>query len=312
MKVISIIGGLGSQMFKYAFYLAIKEKCSGDVLIDTTCYLQREYPYLINNIFDQHAPDIKDIMTTKELNDIKNKNIDYIDCCLKKILENGRTAYYILGTKHMYTRPPIPFFRIAQQKGLYFLHKNGVRYTFEIDDVINEKNAYYNEYYHMSDIHFAFCKDVIKKAFIFPAFPDMRNKEMSEKILEETSVAIHIRRTDYSKINNRLIESGYYKSSVNYIKSKENNDLSFYVFSDDFEWCKSNLDKMGLCKNDKVVYVDWNSGNSSYMDMQLMTYCKHNVISNSAFSWWGDYLSCRDGKIACAPKGFWYNIDNHF
>lgn len=68
----------------------------------------------------------------------------------------------------------------------------------------------------------------------------------------------------------------------------------------------------GLTSNDEVIIVDWNKGEDSYRDMQLMTYAKHNILAISSFSWWGYYLSKHRDKIVCAPKGYWLEAGYHF
>lgn len=313
MKVVSIIGGLGSQMFKYAFYLALRELCKDQVLIDSTCYLQSSYPYLLNEVFGIDAPDIKSLLSDEEIKAISEKHSNYIDICLRTMTARGKTDYYILGTKHTYTSPPFPLWRVFQQKALYVLHRFGIHFSFSIEDVIGGDNSYFNEYYHMSDVHFASFKKEVMDAFSFPEFNDEKNRYYSNMINNLNSVAVHVRRTDYSKVSSKIVNGGFYNRAINYVKQKNQNEkLTFFVFSDDFDWCRQNMEAIGLERDDEVVYVDWNKGKSSYIDMQLMTYCKHNIISNSSFSWWGAYLSGREDKIVCAPKGFWDNIENHF
>ncbi len=311
MKVVSVFGGLGSQMFKYAFYLAIKEKCNDECLIDTSHHIGVNYPFLIDRLFGKKDDDIVQRLTDKQKEDIKHNKKSYIDCCLEYLTSIGQTTYYVLGTKHIYNKAPIPILRIIQQKILYALHFAGIRFRFDIDDVLNPKIVYYNEYFHVSDEHFTFCKDIILEAFSFPEFSDEKNITIAQEMQNENSVAFHVRRTDYSRVNKKLMKRQFYQKAVGLIKEYEPNS-TFYVFSDDMNWCRSNLEELGLSKKDKVLFIDWNSGKNSFRDMQLMTYCKHNIISNSAFSWWGYYLSKRTNKIVCAPIGFWEDVKNHF
>lgn len=100
----------------------------------------------------------------------------------------------------------------------------------------------------------------------------------------------------------------YYKKAFSYLEDKllngkkeERDKIKILVFSDDIKWCKNNFN---FLKDFNVVYIDWNKGKSSYKDMQLMSECNYNIISNSTFSWWGAYLNNYDDKIVIAPK-YW-------
>jgi hypothetical protein len=91
----------------------------------------------------------------------------------------------------------------------------------------------------------------------------------------------------------------YYQKSINLINSRVK-DPKYYVFSDDMDWVKKNL----IIKN--AVYVEGNKGG---VDLQLMSLCKHNIIANSTFSWWGAWLNNNPEKIVISPKK-WFNDMN--
>lgn len=74
-------------------------------------------------------------------------------------------------------------------------------------------------------------------------------------------------------------------------------DLHLFVFSDDLEWCKENL-KMNL----PITFVEYKRRDVGQVDMYLMTLCKHHIIANSSFSWWGAWMDPKPGKIVIAPK----------
>ena len=118
-------------------------------------------------------------------------------------------------------------------------------------------------------------------------------------------MSVHIRRGDYLQDENLggVCNNSYYLESVKILQTKLKNPF-FYFFSDDPDWVKKtfNLDRMKV--------IDWNTGINSYLDMFLMTKCKHNVIANSSFSWWGAYLNNYKNKIVIAPK-VWFNDNLH-
>jgi hypothetical protein len=91
----------------------------------------------------------------------------------------------------------------------------------------------------------------------------------------------------------------YYEKAISYFGDLNENP-TFYVFSDDIEWARLNLN---IPYN--AVFVDINDDNSDYEDLRLMTLCKHNILANSTFSWWGAYLNKNPNKSVIAPK-MWF------
>jgi hypothetical protein len=110
----------------------------------------------------------------------------------------------------------------------------------------------------------------------------------------ENSVSIHVRHEDFLQFNTmeELPSVGYYQRAVDIIDGKTQVDHIF-VFSDDMKWCKENL------KDRRVVLVRWYV---DFVDMYLMSLCRHNIIADSTFSWWGSYLNVNKDKIVIAPE----------
>jgi len=119
-------------------------------------------------------------------------------------------------------------------------------------------------------------------------------------IEKDISVSLHVRRSDYVKMNNVYGDCSitYYQKSVEVIKNKFNNAV-FYIFSDDIEWVKQNLKILSDC-----IYVS-SVTMKDYEELILMSKCKHNIIANSTFSWWGAWLNQNNDKIVIAPK-YWF------
>ena len=115
---------------------------------------------------------------------------------------------------------------------------------------------------------------------------------------DQNSVSIHIRRGDYVTDKEAfnlmgLLPVSYYYLAIDFIKQKISNP-NFYIFSDDMDWVKSNLEINAPC-----CYVD---GGKDYIDLELMSKCKHNIIANSSFSWWAAFLNRNPDKIVIAPE----------
>lgn len=120
----------------------------------------------------------------------------------------------------------------------------------------------------------------------------------ADKIKRCESVSLHIRRGDYVAIGLTL-GMKYYYDAIQYIKSQVDNDtqIEIFVFSDDLEWVKSNFKT-----NESVNYVSVQESVCCDIDeMMLMSMCKHNIIANSTFSWWGAWLNRNPSKVVVAP-----------
>lgn len=114
--------------------------------------------------------------------------------------------------------------------------------------------------------------------------------ELKEKIVNSNSVSVHVRRGDLL-VNARDYAQTleYYKEAIKMIKQTQKK-VKVFVFSDDIGWCKKNFKGVTF-----VSLVD-------YLELELMKLCKHNIISNSTFSWWAQFLNENKDKIIIAPK----------
>ena len=86
------------------------------------------------------------------------------------------------------------------------------------------------------------------------------------------------------------------------MKEMTNPDI-FCIFSDDVSWCREHLE--ALLGQTDTIYVDWNTGEKSFQDMHLMSFCRHQILANSSFSWWGAWLNTNKDKVVIAPKKWW-------
>lgn len=122
------------------------------------------------------------------------------------------------------------------------------------------------------------------------------NENYLNKISECNSVGVHIRRGDYVTLGLIVCDLDYYRKCMDIMAGKVD-DPVFFIFSDDIPWVKKNLNTQY-----NIIYIDNN--NPSPEDMRLLYSCKHFIMSNSTFSWWGAYLGDFENKIVLVPK-YW-------
>jgi hypothetical protein len=274
MKIVNILGGLGNQMFQYALALALKEKCNDEVKIDPRAF--HGYPihngYELKRIFKVEIPEA----TIKEVVKLAYPFYNYRIWQLCKFLPRRHTMKY-----------------------------EGISMAY--DERVFENNV--DEYligYWQTENYFCSIRQNILKAFSFPPFKiESMNEKFAYELQQKCSVSIHIRRGDYLKINNTfgICSTDYYTRAIIKIQKMEPVDL-FVIFSDDIDWCIEQFKK--TIGNISVKFVNWNKGTESFRDMQLMSLCKHNIIANSSFSWWGAWLNQNPNKIVIAPSR-WMN-----
>tara|TARA_B100001996_G_scaffold74583_1_gene55032 strand:- start:2629 stop:3444 length:816 start_codon:yes stop_codon:yes gene_type:complete len=163
--------------------------------------------------------------------------------------------------------------------------------------------------YFQSEDYFKSNKDVILKTFKNISLElDIRLK-IDRNIRDigcemDITISIHVRRGDYVKLSkiHPVQDESYYRRGLLAISNKLNIDFEILkkkykliIFSDDIGWCKSS----GMFDSFNCNFIE---GNEDYIDMFLMSECKHNIIANSSFSWWGAYLNESEDKIVVSPK----------
>ncbi|GAB1360744.1 alpha-1,2-fucosyltransferase [Porphyromonadaceae bacterium] len=155
-------------------------------------------------------------------------------------------------------------------------------------------------------------RPLLMKEFTFIPFTDKTNQALAAEMQACQSVAIHIRGGDYlwKKHENSfggIATTYYYKQAFEYLCTKIENP-SFYIFTNDREWAEKVIPSD--IKN--ITFVENNRGAESFRDMQLMSVCRHNIIANSSFSWWGAWLNSNPDKIVIAPNKWFHNETDAF
>lgn len=271
MIVIEASGGLGNQMFQYALYKKF-ESMNKDVAFDTSFFRSKQgLRELELGVFGVQYREISDTEAAYI------RGYGYQDSILDKI------KYKLKPTKYVTYRDTIESFQ---------------------PEVFGMEQVYLCGYW-QSEKYFKDIREIILKEFIFPEDTIRKNEALCNKMQQENSVSIHVRRSDYLteqnvKVYGNICTEKYYENAIEYIE-RNIESPSYYVFTDDLQWAKE------FFKGGNYIIVDKNRGKDSYADMYLMSQCKHNIIANSSFSWWGAWLNRNIDKKVLAPKKWFHN-----
>jgi hypothetical protein len=276
MIVCNILGGLGNQMFQYAASFAVARAKGTHLKLDISNFNGYELHngYELNRIFDINTP----IASRKEVEGVLGwKRYSLIRKFYRRLFKGNEKSNYVIEPTFTYWSN-----------------------IYQLTDMA------YLEGYWQSEKYFADIAPEVREIFTFKSELKDKNLDLSHLINASNSVSLHIRRGDY--LSNSANSKVYYQCSMDYYNkaiervAKAINNPVFFVFSDDISWAKDNLNL-----DYQFVFIDHNSGEDSYIDMQLMSLCKHNIIANSTFSWWGAWLNANPKKMVYSPKEWFIN-----
>lgn len=263
MIIINLNSQLGNQMFQYA--LARKLQTLGrKVKFDTRYYKQYPDHYTLN-IF----PVTVDVASGNEIGKQRDERRTYPARLRRKLFGRRKSIFSEVESRSLMYKPEI------------FQLKHG-----------------YVDGYWQSEKYFCDIHSIILKDFRFPPVNDSKNRELLDRISQQTTVSIHIRRGDYAN-GFPMMTPQYYENAISYFENKYKK-VFFLVFSNDMEWARQNV------KFSQGEFIDWNTGKESWKDMHLMTQCNHHIIANSSFSWWGAWLNQKENKEVIAPS-VWFH-----
>lgn len=146
------------------------------------------------------------------------------------------------------------------------------------------------EGYFQSYKYFESFEDQIRNEFIFK--PEIMEKCKNNLLKFVNPISLHIRRGDYVNHPNFWTVTAEYLAEA--LEALPKGNYSYLVFSDDIDWCKQIF-------NEDFYFME---GNSKFEDLCLMSLCKHNIISNSSYSWWAAWLNSNISKTVIAPKNW--------
>lgn len=272
MIIVKICGGLGNQLFQYGFGKYLSRLLNTKVKFDVQTtrnnknFTSRDLePAIFNSITELASKD--------EIREMKLFTKGFFERLERKIIEK------------------LPFMNNAFYVEKPFSKESKIQYF--------KDNCYYDGYWqsfkYLDNIDRAFIKEDAIKSNL-----DAQNAALLKDILIGQSIGLHIRRGDYlsNKKNASIFEVcslNYYQRAVQYFTEMMPESV-YYIFSDDIMWAKKNL------TGNQFIHVE---NKKPLVDLYLMSKCKHNIISNSTFSWWASWINQNPDKRIIAPK-LWY------
>lgn len=269
MIIIQVAGGLGNQMQQYALYrkfLSLGKEAKLDISWFTEGGRQ-------DNVYAK-----------------RTLELDYFDhlpyeACTKEekeaLIGNGSLVSKVKGKLFPTTK------KIFRESGMY----HPEIFTFE--------DKYLCGYF-ACEKYYGDIMDSLRNTIKFPISGNPENIRLAEKMQQEESVSIHIRRGDYLDPENaamfgNICTEAYYQGAIREMKQIYPS-AHFYIFSDDAVYARETY------QGEEYTVVDVNKGKDSFYDIWLMSNCKHNICANSTFSFWGARLNGNKEKVMMRPS----------
>lgn len=277
-KIVKLVGGLGNQMFQYAFAYALSQKLNIETNLDLSWF---EEVKTHQNV-------------TARPFDLEVFNIDYKAASSEDLSKVVRPVKLTSFQRFLWD-----VFKIKKYQPVGNCFVETVSYRFN-KKMFSSQDYFYYDGYFQNEKYFKNVRKELLNSFKLNVELDDKNQAILDKIKNTNSVSIHVRRGDYvtlecAKDYHGTCSLEYYKNAIEYIAKRVKNP-QFFLFSDDIDWVGENL-----IIDYPFTIVDFNQ-EKSWFDLELMKNCKHNIIANSSFSWWGAWLNQNPKKIVVAPQ----------
>lgn len=268
MVAVKIYGGLAGQMLQYSIGRTLSLKHNTSLYLDLSWYKNKDFQK------ERYPREFK----------LNHLNAAY------NVLDELDPVNKLIYTKYCRGLNPFYLKRV--------LEKDFSKFD---STVLDAGNNIFLDGYFFSHKYFISNKELLSKELSPKMKMNADNANYLEKIRNSNSVSVHFRRGDYTLTDfHGLLQQSYYQQAVDIIKQKVNNP-SLFMFSDEPLWVRENI-KFDI----PFEIVDINKDEFNYLDIELMKNCKHNIIANSGFSWWGALLNYHKDSIVIAPKK-WIN-----
>lgn len=272
MVIAKLYGGLGNQLFQYATARSISHRVNSELVLDIHWY---------DEVHSNASPRFYELgnfnISARVTNSYEAKKISWHYSRFLKFVPIFKPWRYLREKHYQFDR------EIVQLSGDLYL------------------DGYWQSPKYFENIRSLLLEELKVKQ----ALPE-KDENIINEMRAANSVAVHVRRGDYLSAKaiavHGLCGLDYYNAAIDLINERVNKP-HYFIFSDDMEWVKAHLLIDGPCR-----YIDHNVGKDSYKDMVLMSHCRHHIIANSSFSWWGAWLSDYSDKVVIAPKR-WFQVN---
>lgn len=275
MIVSNILGGLGNQMFQFAAGRALALDRDDELRLDTKGF----NGYRLHQGFQLEQAFVGAFQVATESD-------------MQAVLGWQRARW----VRRLVARPTM-----APLRKHSFIIEPHFQYWQGIHDA--PPRCYLKGYW-QSERYFRKHAEKLRADFRFRSALAGQGAVLADKIRGCNAVSLHVRRGDYvsdhaTAATHGLCPLDYYQAAARHVLSRVNNPI-FFVFSDDMQWVRRHLTLPA-----PMEYIDHNQ--QAYDEMHLMSLCKHHVIANSSFSWWGAWLNPNPDRIVVAPSQ-WFAV----
>lgn len=271
-KIIGIWEGLGNQLFQYAFARMLQEKTENKVYLD----VRKDFTKLYR----------KGGSLTK-----RACGLGAFQITLPCIYASKVPSLQFLKQESMIQKFQCIAARFGIGKWRLYEEKEARLFKPELSWI---KSNVYMKGWFQNEQYFETIRDILLEELQLKH--DVKQNITLEKLLQEKNiVSVHIRRGDYIKLG-MVLPMAYYQQAVSYMENKLK-EPKFLVFADDTAWAKH-----VFADRQDVFYIGDIENYRDYEELILMSRCKHHIIANSTFSWWGAWLNSNTEKLVVAPR----------
>ena len=270
MKIVNILGGLGNQMFQYAFLVALRETSGVETCYDASVF--KTYP--LHNGFEL---DRLFTITARQASKDEIKKLTYY------------TSSY-------------SFWRLINHLPKRKTQISESAISLYSPSLLSNPGDYYYTGYWQDARFFDRFKDILRQEFTWKKPLEGKNQDLWNELVSSPSISVHVRRGDYlgDWRYKGICGLDYYERAISQaLNLLDSTQSRFVLFSDDIPWCKDHI--VPLFQSHPYSIIDWNIGDAAWNDMRLMSACRINIIANSSFSWWAAYLNEHPDSRVIAP-----------